>query len=492
MRAKETSRKIVVDVNAVKGPRDECAGLCVGSGHASLALRKGYIEQLAEARRECGFRYVRFHGILHDDMAVYAESDAGVPRMNWQYVDLVYDAICGLGMKPFVELSFMPAALASGDRTVFWWRANVTPPKDYAKWRALIGSFATHLKERYGRKEVADWYFEVWNEPNNKRFFAGDKAEYFHMYDEAAAAIKAVCPDFRVGGPATAGNAWVPDLIAHCSELNVPLDFITTHPYGIRVDPDTSGDSENDGFIVEHVRTVHEQIAASALPGLPVHCAEWSASRSNRDRVHDSTISAAYVLEMLKGVEGFVASMSYRTFSDIVEEEGPPLTPFHGGSGLMNVQGLKKPAFFAYKFLNMLGPIELACEDTRAWACRGDKAVQILFWNVTRPESIEQATVARPAREVGNVVVTVTGLPRGAVTFTVYRVGYHCNDVASAYVDMGAPCSLTKRQVRQLDDEHGGLPVFGEEIVVGEAGTLSRPFTMKENDVYFVNVQPSG
>ena len=211
-------RTIAVDVGRVKGPHDKAFRLCVGAGRANEGLRADWQEQLATVQRECGFRYVRFHGLLHDDMGVYQETRDGKPVYNWQYVDALYDAILRAGVKPFVELGFMPGALASGTKTIFWWKGNVTPPKSYEKWEALIEALTRHFEERYGRDEVATWYFEVWNEPNLDYFWTGTQADYFELYARSVRAIKRVSPDYRVGGPATAGAAWAPEFLRYCAE----------------------------------------------------------------------------------------------------------------------------------------------------------------------------------------------------------------------------------------------------------------------------------
>src|SRR5919199_712506 len=136
-------------------------------------------------------------------------------------------------MKPFVEFGFMPQALASGDKTVFWWKGNITPPKDYGKWEGLVRALVEHWTARYGADEVREWYFEVWNEPNLDAFWSGSQAEYFKLYETTARAVKSVSPEYRVGGPATAGRAWIAETINFAAQRGVPLDFITTHDYGV-------------------------------------------------------------------------------------------------------------------------------------------------------------------------------------------------------------------------------------------------------------------
>src|SRR5664279_971400 len=235
------SRVINVDYRIEKGPLNTLFKECVGAGRANEGLRADWQQQLTYVKKECGFKYIRMHGLLTDDMGVYREDKNGNPEYNYQYIDVLYDYLLSIGIKPFVELGFMPSALASGSKTIFWWRGNVTPPKDYNKWGELMRNLALHFTERYGAEEVKTWYFEVWNEPNLDGFWAGTQEEYFKLYQYTVKAIKSVNPQYKVGGPATAGAAWVPEMINFCSKNNLPIDFISTHSYGVK-----------QGFLDEH------------------------------------------------------------------------------------------------------------------------------------------------------------------------------------------------------------------------------------------------
>ncbi|MCM3874579.1 MAG: hypothetical protein ND895_28125, partial [Pyrinomonadaceae bacterium] len=457
------ARTISLNYSQVKGKHNKFFREVVGAGRAAEGLRADWQRDLALVHSECGFKYIRFHGLLQDEMGVYSEDKQGRPIYNFQYIDAVYDAILKTGMKPFVELSFMPQALASGSKTIFWWKGNITPPKDYGKWEQLIQSLVQHWTLRYGADEVKQWYFEVWNEPNLDIFWSGSQAEYFKLYQVTARAIKKVSPDYRVGGPATAGNAWVAETIGFATQNQVPLDFIATHDYGVKGIGFDDGVQQlylitEPGAIIEAVRRSRVQIKSSALPNLPLHYTEWSTSYSPRDPVHDSYISASYILSKLKGTEGFADSMSYWTFTDIFEENGPVPSPFHGGFGLLNFQGLRKPAFYAYQFLNRLGDEELASGDADSWSCRSATGVQVLFWNYTPPITTEsnQKLFSRglPTKDVGQVRVAVAGIPAGSYQLNVYRVGYRVNDVFGDYLSSGAPATLTRHQVLELAERN--------------------------------------
>jgi xylan 1,4-beta-xylosidase len=202
----------------------------VGSGHATLALRADWQAQLRRSSSELGMKHVRFHGILSDDMGTLVSEGSDL-FYSFFNTDQIFDFLLSIGMKPFVELSFMPTTLASGDQTVFHYRANVTPPKDLAQWSVLIRKLVQHWVDRYGIEEVEQWFFEVWNEPNLTAFGTGNQADYFELYRYTADAIKGVHSALKVGGPATAANAWVDDFIAFCNENGLPVDFISTHHY---------------------------------------------------------------------------------------------------------------------------------------------------------------------------------------------------------------------------------------------------------------------
>lgn len=490
-------RTIAVDYQDSRGPHDATYRLCVGGGHAKLGLLANAQEHLAAARRDCGFEYLRCHGVLHDNMGVYAEDDQGKPIYGWQYVDALFDFYREIGLKPFVELSSTPKALASGERTLFNWRANVTPPKSPEKWGALVEEFVRHWEKRYGRDEVASWYFEVWNEPNVKEFWTGTREDYFTLYRYAAEAVKRVGGDYRVGGPATASFAWITELIDFCEANDVPLDFVSSHNYGILGDFDATGKvtfrlDNHPRVFWGPMEEMHETIRNSARPDLEFHITEWSTSYSSRDPVHDSYLSPAFLVDKVKKTEGHRASMAYWGYSDVFEELGPPQTPFHGGFGLMTFQGLKKPAYILHQWLNRLGPTELTITDQNAWACRSDRGVQVLLWDYTyqQQDAGNQEFFIRdlPAKDIAPATISLTNLPPGPYQLAVHRVGYRSNDVYADYMDLGSPDSLTPDEVRWLAARNDGGPEHVRRVTVGEHGTFTTELKMRENDVILVTL----
>jgi len=491
-------RLIKADTNIVKGTHSKMFKECVGFGRAYEGLLAEQQRHMRIVSNECGFKYLRFHGLLHDDMGVYSEDRKGNPVYNWQYIDLLYDYILSIGMKPFVELGFMPQALASGFETIFWWKGNVTPPKSYEKWESLIYELTMHFTRRYGHDEVSTWFFEVWNEPNLSGFFTGSMDEYFKLYEITSKAIKSVSSNYRVGGPATAGCAWITEFIEFCHNNKIPVDFVSTHTYGVNGHLDEFGVQQlfldpNPGAISDDIARVHHQVKASPMPELEIHFTEWSTSYSPNDPVHDSYHSAAYILSKIKKSETKTNSMSYWVFSDIFEEPGPPKAHFHGGFGLLNVQGLKKPSFFAYKYLNQLGDLELECKDEDVWICKSDKGVQVLLWNYTyaKQDVTPNQTFYKmdlPSLSAGKVQLCLSNLKPGKHQLSIYGVGYRQNDVYTEFLDLNYTGTMTKEQIEILNSKTTGLPFMQADILVNEGKDFIYELNIRQNDVYLVTI----
>jgi xylan 1,4-beta-xylosidase len=494
----QPARSISADMTAVSGPRDMAWQDCVGADHPGILLRKDNLAQLKLVHDELGFKFIRFHGILHDDMEAYRE-EGGKPVYNFDKIDAVYDAILKTGMKPFVEIGFMPHDLASGTKTIFYWKGNGSPPRDWGKWSDFMTAFARHLEARFGVAEVRSWRFEVWNEPNLDGFWTdGNQATYFKLYDATVRALKAVDPALQVGGPATAGAAWVPEFLAHAKAAGVPVDFVSTHGYGVAggfLDEKGEGDNKlvaDPGSISNDVWNVRKQIQAD-WPGLPLHFTEWSTSYNPRDPIHDDYLSAAFILDKLKKTEGGAQSMSYWTYTDLFEEAGPPPSSFHGGFGLVNREGLRKAAFFAYKYLNELGPQALAGSDTRSILARTETGFSGLFWDYTTPDQKESNRPfyrkVRPATAAAPVDLNLTKLTPGTYRLTVHRTGFEANDAYTQYLKWGMPKDLSAEQVAALQKQSADKPEIDTTVTVGADGTFHRTLSLRQNDVVLVKLE---
>jgi xylan 1,4-beta-xylosidase len=499
-------RVITADVARETGPHSRAALMVVGAGRANEGLRADWQAQLAITQHEIGFQYIRFHALLDDDMGVYTEDAAGNPQYNFQYVDALYDALLTLHIRPFVELSFMPAKLASGTKTVFWYKGNISPPKDMKKWEGLMHALVSHWRERYGEAEISKWYFEVWNEPDLKLFFDGTFDQYLDLYRLAAAAIKAVCAGCRVGGPASAEPKTEKTFIDYVAANHVPTDFVSTHNYATKsgfLDPATGNVSTifdaSPGAIVDRVCASHDTIEHSALPKLELHYTEWGSSWTSLDHLHDQYHQASFILDRLRKAMPCATSMSYWTFTDIFEERGPRFTPFYGGFGLMNYQSIRKPSYFAYEFLAKLGTTDVGETDTashgpQSWVTRtGNEQIQALLWDYTPiapPDGQDDQSFykqERPAAPADPVMLRLTSIPPGRYRLDVYRTGYQFNDAYTEYLHLGAPSQITKQQVADLQAKAAGAPVETRVVAIQD-GRFEEKFPMRQNDIYFVTL----
>jgi xylan 1,4-beta-xylosidase len=462
---------------------------CVGAGRANEGLRASWLEHLTLAQKECGFKYCRFHGLFHDDMFVMRVVD-GKTVYNWQYVDDLFDRMLAIDVRPFVELGFFPKDI-SPEPTCFWWGGHGTPPADFTAWKELIIAFTNHCIARYGKAEVEKWYFEVWNEPNLGGFWNGTKEQYFEMYNLTAKAIKAIDPALKVGGPATSSyhpeegvyeklsklkeikpedfeniqckGPWIEDFLAYCEKENLPVDFVSSHPY-----PTTYPFDEQKNYFemsrpvtctYKDISWLKNTVEKSKYKSAGIELTEWSSSPSSRDYTHDYLQAAAYLVKVNLDCIGLANSLSYWTFTDVFEESGAGNTMFHGGFGLINYQGIVKPAFHAYRFLNMLGDEEIYRKDEKI-ITRNSKTgfVTALVYNYPAevktaiPISKENREIAEKTLHTGSpkkTSINLTGLKPGS-TFEIEILDENNGFALKKWMEMGMPEPASREQTKQL------------------------------------------
>jgi xylan 1,4-beta-xylosidase len=445
--AQTPPEKIVIDARAPGHPFPHYWEQTFGSGRAVLSLRDGYRSDLREVKTVTEFSYVRFHNILHDEDGVYDEDEHGNPIYNFSYVDQIYDGLLANGVRPFVEISFMPKKLAlREDVHPFWYKQIVSPPKDYKKWDDLIRALGQHLVDRYGIDEVARWYFEVWNEPNID-FWSGEpkQATYFELYDHTARALKSVSPRLRVGGPATSSAHWVDAFIQHAAAENVPTDFISSHGYADDTVHDLFGSDEYipmDRRLCLAIKKVHDQIAASARPGLPLMWTEWNVPSFGPLNARDTTYVGAALADDIRQCDGLVNMMSFWTFDDVFEENGPGREPFDGSFGLIALGGIKKPSYSAFALLHKLGQERIAQDSPGVLVTRrGDGTLVIAAWNLVDPDKAGNAR---------SVEFEIHGVAASSPV-RLSRVDSEHGNTLAAYKNMGSPRYPTQAQVRELN-----------------------------------------
>ncbi|MGN9844444.1 GH39 family glycosyl hydrolase [Nonomuraea sp. H19] len=473
------------------GRLSEAWRFCVGTGRFELALRRDYQESLALIQREIGFRHIRGHGLLSDGAGVhrpYEYAGARHVRHAFTYVDQVIDAYLDLGIRPFVELGFMPSGLASGEQTVFWWRGNVTPPRSWQEWADLVRATVAHLLDRYGLDEVRTWPIEVWNEPNLKDFWQdADEAAYHRLYEVTAHTIKDVDASLQVGGPAISpgSDEWMVRFADFVIDRGVPIDFVSRHAY-------TSGPAQHVPFgvhqtlrpaadLLEQFATPRRQLRGGPLAGLPVHITEFNSSYRPDNPVHDTAFHAAYLAPVLAAGGELADSFAYWTFSDMFEEVGIPTALFHGGFGLLTHRQIKKPTYHLYAFMARMGEHVLARGEDHLVTRDDTGRVTVLAWapvDVTGAAPIDGHTV-RLSIPIGTADTAAAFALRSSVS-------EEKGNAWTAWCEMGRPPSPRPRELDMLRKAaepvraHRSLPVAG--------GRTDLDLTLDRHEVTLVEI----
>lgn len=515
--------KITIDRNGKTTPTDFSWQFGMGNDHAALTLRTDMLEHLRFAHDELGTKYVRFHGIFDDDLYVYQSlADNGymggllkakqVGRINFHHVAKVFDNVLKAGLKPFVELSFMPKRLASGGKIgfkYFHYNNNVTMPKSIKKWQEFITEFMEFIVNYYGKEEIESWYFEVWNEPDLSIFFKGKQKDYFKLYKATVEAIKVVDSNVRVGGPSTSACRWVDDFVSYCETNNVPYDFVSTHHYpgdgfgnsfGIKQAFAMMGKSKHaaeEGWTLGKTfqelffnKEISKQWSKGILAdfdkqvqkeanGKPIFISEWNSMAVFGAPIHDEKYSAAFVAKTAIDLNHYVTGNMFWCVSDLFEEQIMIGDPFHGSFGIINNNGIPKPNFWAFKILSMLHKdrldIDFKSSEVDCAAYTNGKDIQVLL----TPQSHDVDKI-----DSHNVELEI---PLAAKSVTVYKIDdTHCNP-KQVWTDLGSPQYIKPDQVELIKQQ---TKLVGEKcdfVVNGDTTTIK--VSIQTNDVVLFDIK---
>ncbi|MER6408895.1 xylan 1,4-beta-xylosidase [Streptomyces viridosporus] len=479
------------------GPGDRLPGAwrsCVGTGRLDLALRRDYQDSLALLQRDIGFGYLRGHGLLSDGLGIhrpYAWQGVHRTHHSFTYLDQVIDACLGLGIRPFLELGFMPDRLASGEQTVFWWRGNVTPPADEKEWTALVRAVLAHLVDRYGADEVRTWPVEVWNEPDLPDFWQdADEAAYHRLYEATAHAVKEVDAALQVGGPALSPGAdgWLERFAEFAERRDVPVDFVSRHAY-------TSGPARHVPFgvhqtlapasaLLDQFAEPRRTLAGTRLAGLPVHITEFNSSYRPDNPVHDTAFHAAYLAPVVAAGGDHADSFSYWTFSDVFEETGIPTALFHGGFGLLTHRQVRKPTYHLYAFMARTGEERLARGEDHLVTRHPDGRVTVLAWAPVD----ETGRTPGPDRHTVRLSVPVGTAPRGEAFVRRSSVDEERGNAYTAWRRMGSPRSPRPGQLDVLHE--AAEPARAHHRLPVEDGRAGLTLTLARHEITLVELTP--
>ncbi len=477
-------------------------------GRAYELLRADLLEHLKILQARIGFDYTRFHAIFHDEVQVYTEDAQGRPVYQWKHVDRILDDTLALRLRHVIELNSMPALLASGTQSIFNFKMNVTPPKCYAKWEALVRAFAEHCLERYGLAEVQHWYFECWNEPDLGGFWTGTKEQYFELYAASARAVKAAHPSLRVGGPATSRGQWIGDFIRWCREKNVPMDFVSTHQYPqdeyCLYENRVGSPHAPDMFFIDSIRSVRAEVNHEAGQDFPILYTEWNTQNAapgravswSRNPELDTIYSGSATLHYCTALDREVDMLGWWTASDTFEFQDDvrmPTTPFSsGGYGLVTVRGTPKPACHALHFLaQMTGRLQTVAlaadrpEHANLLACVLPGRVRVLAWN-------HQSRVVTPSTWNDTLRLALPADLAAAASLQVIRLHVRTGQ-GSAYElwrAMGDPQNLTRTEeeaLRLLSE-----PACEVTPVPVSQGAVELPLTLAPHEFVFIEISAPG
>jgi xylan 1,4-beta-xylosidase len=468
--ARANNYTITVDASKQTAGNPRFWSAAIGTGTASLTLRSDLQTHYKIGNRELGMQRVRGHGVLSDAIGIYKAAGS----YDWTKFDQYLNAIVSAGMRPIMELSFMPTALALTGN-------DKDAPKDYATYRQFIQAVVQHCVDKYGAADVGQWYWEVWNEPDYSGFWNGTNAseavsakmtEYYTLYDNAVDAITAVLPNALVGGPATTGPNQVAAFLQHCKTANKRVTFTSSHVYPGGASGSNAANSNN---LVTDNNTRVSGITSGGYTTATVKSfnTEWNSSYNGQGGGTgdvligmDNHWNAPFILKGVKllsdknsGETPALDVFSYWVLSDVFDESSGPsgsyilgkggTLPFGQVFGVMTFQGMRKAAFNAFKMLNYLGPKRLMSSggtandglDAMATTSANGDEVQVLVYNQFanfNTTGTDMVTV-----NLSNLPATLSGKSVFVTQFVVDET--HSNPY-STWVSQSKPAAPTEAQ----------------------------------------------
>ncbi|MBZ9685403.1 helix-turn-helix domain-containing protein [Clostridium estertheticum] len=474
-----------VDVSKVSRKINHNWKMLTTIGKAKDGLFAEVQKQLEKIQKDIGFKYIRFHGIFDDEMMVYDEDEAGNPIFNFSYVDKLFDFFYSVGLKPFVELGFMPSKLAKASYTAFYRKSIISMPKDINKWNMLIKKFVEHCIYRYGKEEVEKWYFEVWNEPELTNVFWFDSEEdYYKLYEDTYQSIKKISMDIKVGGPSivsvtSIGFNWLERFLRFCNHNDCRPDFVSFHSYPHETNSnifDCNFEkempmvtiSENEEYLAEVINKIKYITKEAGLEHREIHMTEWNSNAWHRDLCNDTCYKVAYIVKNIVENMDSISSFAYWTITDFIEEFQVPAHTFHGGLGVITNNGIKKAAYYAFWLLNKLGNNVIDSGDGY-YITASKKGYQVILYHYCHFDKLysRRDTSNIHISERYNVFINdynkevnlkLIGFKAGLYEVKEYSVNRTNGSSYDNWVEMGSIEYLNEEEIHYLNDK--SLPSF--------------------------------
>lgn len=484
-------------------------------GRASEGMREELRNQLRLVQKEIGFEYVRFHGIISDEMMVYSEDLQGNPEYNFTYVDELIDFLLKIKLKPFIELGYMPESLASEKKYIFAWKANISYPKSIKKWDKLIKVLVKHLIERYGIGEVRNWYFQICDQWS---FFNTDEQKYFEFFEETYSSVKCVDASLRIGG--TFDEQLLEKFFIFNKSKNISLDFIGFRTYALKPEGKTTSIeiinkvgkiSENqlilqnsidyciyadENFIEKTIDRILKKAFEHKSNVKEFFITEWNTTPSQKDLLHDTCFKASFFVRNVLNNFDKLDGMAYWSFSDIFEETKASNQVFHGGLGFIGNNSIKKPIYYAYQFMNRLEEVILRKEEDFIVTKSKDGAIQILAFNYCHFNESSKRCHSKDITlkeryhvfdERGKKLRFVIKGIFGDVVERVYKLNRENGSAFDQWLGIGAPENICYDEINYIKNKS----IYGYTIKnINVNGDLIINETMEPHEVFLIEILP--
>lgn len=470
------SKNIDIDLNKNLGNIKNNWKNLITIGKAKEGLLDIVQKQIREVQENIGFKYIRFHGIFDDEMMIYKENEDGTIEYNFHYVDRLFDFLRSVNLRPFIELSFMPSALAKyKTKTLFYNKSVTSPPKSYKKWAFMVNELVLHCIERYGLDEVRTWYFEVWNEPDIKEFWFGSEEDYYDLYEITYKVIKEIDENIRVGGPSISSvtikeTKWLERYVNYCIDNKCEPDFISFHTYPnevFNIDDDFSHKKglmidENTNYLSDILDMVKKQLEESKLNDVEIFLTEWNSTISHRDLTNDTLYKASYIvkniLENMDKVNGF----GYWALSDHLEELILDKNIFHGGLGLITHNNIKKSGYYAFELLSKLGQIVID-KGEGYYITKDFRGYTVFLYNYCHFDKIysrsDVSNINIKERynvfvdKILNIYLKLDNFDKNCnYNVTTYTISKKHGSSFDTWLDMGAPSNLDLDDIKYINN----------------------------------------
>lgn len=457
--------KVTIDINKEKKFKKHYNKF-LNVGYANDILQSILQEHILMIRKELKFEYARFFGIFNEDMNIESRDQ----KYNFYKIDKVLDFFVNNKMKPFIDLSPKAKSISKSVLEIISFEINAVKYRSIEQWEALLNNFIIHCVNRYGSEEVETWYFEVSTykiiEPNieDENYYS----KYFRIFGITYKTIKNIIPSVKVGGPGDHfGRSNPVEFFEEWLNLNAKPDFISmyVYPYStiIKNGKEEIYHSNDRDFLINNLYSIKETIRNVGFPCEEIIISEWSLTVSSRNYINDSCFKAAYVIKNIIDCVDQVDSVCYLMASDISEEYLDVNLLLQGGTGLVSKNGMKKPSFYAFYFLEKLSETMVQKGKNYIMTKNSDNIFTIICHNykhfnnsylLNYQENIgleKLMTIYENQNEL-NISFLIQNVPNGKYRLKSYAVNQSYGSVLDKWIKLNADSRLRSDEISYLKD----------------------------------------